>query len=254
MLSLVAAPATAAAAEPDCGAAGANSLLGDSCASESESTAGSRQPEAEEGVDHLRKSADRQTYKPGDKITFTIEISASETGTGTDNFYVYDRMDDVLDDAAYNDDAQATRGTAELRQGRDLVWEGQLEPGESATLTFSVTTNAEGDGQIENLAQYAAHSEGLPCAFTRSGDSGRPSQVDFDSLAEQCKAVVVLAENRPSAGPGDDASAKPVGDTASKLPVTGSSLGSLIAVAAGLVMIGTVLLAVARKRRSRAGR
>ena len=45
----------------------------------------------------------------------------------------------MLDDAAYDGDAAATHGNVSLRQPRILTWTGNLAPGDTATVTFSVT-------------------------------------------------------------------------------------------------------------------
>ncbi len=49
-----------------------------------------------------------------------------------------DPLAGVLDDAAYNNDAAATAGTVSFTSP-DLTWTGDLTPGASATITYSVT-------------------------------------------------------------------------------------------------------------------
>lgn len=236
----------AVAAEPGCRDGVVDELVSESC----ESATDGREPEVE-GVDRLNKSADRKTYQPGDTITFTIEISASDSGTATDNFDVFDKMDDVLDDATYNGDATATEGSAELQPvdgSQILRWRGQLDPGESATLTFSVTADAKGDKQIKNFALHAAHN-GSECGFSRS-HGPPPGDIDFDDVPGPCK-VTVPPGDTPDDDESGDSAPTPVADTGPSLPTTGTSLDTYIAVAAALLIIGAVLLVVARRRRSR---
>ena len=84
-------------------------------------------------------TASGTTTTPGSTVDYTMTI----TNTGQTRYTgvtVTDDLTGVLDDATYNNDAAATAGSVELDQpGPDL--DGDLHPGTSATMTFSVTVN-----------------------------------------------------------------------------------------------------------------
>lgn len=76
---------------------------------------------------------------PGGTVGYTV----TATNTGQVPFAAAtftDALAGVLDDAVYNGDASATRGTVTFA-GSNLTWSGALNPGDGVTLTYSVTTN-----------------------------------------------------------------------------------------------------------------
>ncbi|WP_136707103.1 SpaA isopeptide-forming pilin-related protein [Agromyces sp. H66] len=87
---------------------------------------------------------------PGDTITYTITVTPNGTAPAAASWQ--DSLTAVLDDATYNGDAAATIGTVSL-EGDVLQWSATLQPGEVATITYSVTVNAAaalGDGLVTN--------------------------------------------------------------------------------------------------------
>ncbi|MEL7978094.1 CshA/CshB family fibrillar adhesin-related protein [Isoptericola sp. F-RaC21] len=104
---------------------------------------------------HLEKTSDGAAgARPGDTVTYTI--TATNTGqvayTEDDPATFDDDLTEVLDDAAWNDDATASSGDVSFAEPT-LSWSGALEPGETATITYSVTVNdpATGDGELFNV-------------------------------------------------------------------------------------------------------
>lgn len=93
------------------------------------------------------KTADQTSTQPGDVLTYTLVI----TNVGTVDIpastpaQLTDDLSDVLDDAAYNNDA--TNG-AVFADGT-LTWSGALPVGGSATITYSVTVNAPAAGNLQ---------------------------------------------------------------------------------------------------------
>ncbi|HJP81320.1 MAG TPA: LamG-like jellyroll fold domain-containing protein [Candidatus Saccharimonadales bacterium] len=85
---------------------------------------------------------------PGDAVNYVVTI----TNTGAvdlTNLTVDDTLSDVIDDASYNDDANATSG-AFTYNAPSLIWTGDLAAGKTATLTYGATVN-----QSDHLANKA---------------------------------------------------------------------------------------------------
>ncbi|MCM3887100.1 putative Ig domain-containing protein [Frankia sp. R82] len=90
------------------------------------------------------KTASVASTVPGGTVTYTLAV----TNVGQLPFTgatVSDALAGVLDDASYNNDAAASVGTV-VFASPTLTWTGSLNPGSSATITYSVTTLASGSG------------------------------------------------------------------------------------------------------------
>ena len=89
---------------------------------------------------------------PGDKVAYTLTVENTGPATLT-GATVQDNLSDVLDNAGWNDDASTSSGSASL-SGSTLTWAlGSVEPGQSATLTYSVTVDDDADGAtLQNVA------------------------------------------------------------------------------------------------------
>ncbi|SDL02214.1 DUF7507 domain-containing protein [Streptomyces indicus] len=87
--------------------------------------------------------------KPGEKVTYTVKVT--NTGPVATDAPVTDDLRKVLDDATYNKDAKADAGVPAYTAPK-LTWKPSLQPGASATLTYSVTLDdpARGDGALTN--------------------------------------------------------------------------------------------------------
>jgi fimbrial isopeptide formation D2 family protein/uncharacterized repeat protein (TIGR01451 family) len=79
----------------------------------------------------------------GGKITYTIEVTEPPSSAAPfPNASFTDDLSDVLDDATYDHDVAATAGTASV-SGNQLTWSiPGLMPGQTATITYSVTVKA----------------------------------------------------------------------------------------------------------------
>ncbi|MFK4761530.1 hypothetical protein ACI3KS_11395 [Microbacterium sp. ZW T5_45] len=88
------------------------------------------------------------TVAAGQTITYTLTVT--QHGAGTVTAALSDDLSAVLDDATFNDDAQADLGEVSV-DGSLLAWSGTLEPGEVATITYSVTVTAAGDRMLTNV-------------------------------------------------------------------------------------------------------
>ncbi|WP_198663890.1 DUF7927 domain-containing protein [Jiangella endophytica] len=111
------------------------------------------------------------TVQPGDTITYTITVA--QEGPVPASAAWTDSLEDVLDDAVYNDDAAADIGAVTYADGV-LSWEGVVPVGEVATITYSVTVKdvagleADGDTVVDNSVWSpgcpdAAEGEENPC-------------------------------------------------------------------------------------------
>jgi large repetitive protein len=80
---------------------------------------------------------------------------------------VTDSLAGVLDDAGLNNDASATVGSVSFASP-NLVWTGDLAPGSTATITFSVTVNNPdtGDKTLTSTVTSAADGNNCPAGST----------------------------------------------------------------------------------------
>ncbi|MEK2492765.1 hypothetical protein WN990_24750 [Kitasatospora purpeofusca] len=103
-------------------------------------------------VRHLdvRKTSDRTSAKPGDKVTYTVTVT-NDGRTDIADASFNDDLTKVIDDAVYGNDATASTGTASYT-APNLSWTGALKVGEKATVTYTVTVNnpPAGDKQLVN--------------------------------------------------------------------------------------------------------
>ena len=100
----------------------------------------------------ITKTAAVSTTTPGSTISYTVTVA--DTGpTPYTAATVTDALDGVLPDAAYDNDATATTGTLSYTSP-DLTWTGDLTPGATAVITYTVTlANPDtGDKHLVNTA------------------------------------------------------------------------------------------------------
>ncbi|HYG83255.1 MAG TPA: GEVED domain-containing protein [Verrucomicrobiae bacterium] len=94
----------------------------------------------------IKKATPTGSLKPGATVTYTLTIRNTGTAnlTGADAPAIEDDLTEVIDDAAYNNDVTATLGTPAYTAPL-LTWSNDLNVGQTATIKYSVTTNAAGD-------------------------------------------------------------------------------------------------------------
>ncbi len=104
----------------------------------------------------VSKMSDSDAAKPGDIVTYNIVVkNTGNVSLTSANLAAFtDDMSDVLDNAAYNGDA--TNGA--IVNGNILSWSGELNVGESKTVTYSVTINdsVPSDSFLVNAVSSAA--------------------------------------------------------------------------------------------------
>ena len=133
------------------------------------------------------KTASAASAVPGQKVTYTITVT--DTGqTPYAGAVVSDTLTGVLDDAAYGNDA-ATTGTGTVGYASPvLTWTGNLNPGQAATITYSVTVNNPdtGDKLLTNTVTSAAPGSNCPAGGTdpRCASTVTVSQLIINSTAD----------------------------------------------------------------------
>lgn len=135
----------------------------------------------------IAKTADATSAEPGQQVTYTLTVTNNGT-TPVTGATVTDDLSGVLDDATYNGDADASTGTATVA-GDTLTWSGDLAPGASATITYSVMVDGSadggygtpsGNGSLVNAATTT--SPGATC--TTSADGALPCTVTIPVVCE----------------------------------------------------------------------
>ncbi|HEX4094086.1 MAG TPA: fibronectin type III domain-containing protein [Trebonia sp.] len=115
----------------------------------------------------IASTANASVTSPGDTVTYTVTIT--DTGqTPYAGATVADNLAGLLDDAAYNGDASASTGTVSFASP-SLTWTGSLNPGDTATVTFSVIVNNPdtGNNLLSSTVTSAAADNNCPSG---SGD------------------------------------------------------------------------------------
>ncbi|WP_160150894.1 DUF7927 domain-containing protein [Microbacterium timonense] len=110
-------------------------------------------------VRHLSvvKSSTPDTAVTGDTVTYQVTV----TNDGAADYTVeeparaIDDLSGVLDDATYNDDAEAGNGTLTY-QSPLLTWVGALDVDDSVTFTYTVEVTNTGDHVLRNVASTQA--------------------------------------------------------------------------------------------------
>ena len=109
----------------------------------------------------IDKTASTPTATPGQVITYTITITDSGQTSYT-GAVVTDNLASVIDDATYNNDAATTAGTVSYTSP-NLTWTGNLSPGDSATVTYSVQVNNPDTGDTTLTNTVTSSAQGSNC-------------------------------------------------------------------------------------------
>ncbi|WP_243229117.1 hypothetical protein [Microbacterium sp. CIAB417] len=121
----------------------------------------------------------------GETVTYTVAVTQRGDGAVTDAI-VTDDLTEVLDDARWNDDAEASAGNVS-RDGNTLTWTGDLAQGETATITYSVTVTAAGPAELRNVVtspdERAICDPDGACATTHEVPPAPPLAVTGGAIA-----------------------------------------------------------------------
>jgi uncharacterized repeat protein (TIGR01451 family)/fimbrial isopeptide formation D2 family protein len=131
---------------------------------------------------------------PGSKVTYTLTVSEPATSSAPSlNPSLIDDMSQVLDDASYDRNVTSSAGAATV-SGSSLNWSApSIMPGESVTITYSVTVNTSdsGDKVMTNVVTTPAGSN---CA-TGNTDPNCTVTLDVESftVAKTASATSAVA-------------------------------------------------------------
>jgi uncharacterized repeat protein (TIGR01451 family) len=115
----------------------------------------------------ITKTANVASAAPGSAVDYTITVA--DTGqTAYTGASVTDDLTGVLNAAAYNGDAAATVGTVSYASPA-LTWTGNLAPGDTATITYSVTINNPETGGTSLTNTVTSAAAGSSCPAGTSG-------------------------------------------------------------------------------------
>jgi large repetitive protein len=149
----------------------------------------------------ITKTATVAATTPGSTVGYTITVH--DTGqTPYTAATVTDTLDGVLGDAAYNNNAAATSGTVSYASPV-LAWTGNLAPGDSATIAYSVTVNnPDTGGTLSNTVVSAVPGSTCPAGATGPGCS-----VTVAIVAGPLSITAPATASLGSAAPGGNLSA-----------------------------------------------
>ncbi|QNP74703.1 DUF11 domain-containing protein [Streptomyces roseirectus] len=117
---------------------------------------------------------------PGSKVTYTVTVQNTGTGTYPGASWT-DDLTGVLDDAAYNSDANADTGAVSYTSP-NLSWTGDLTAGRTATITYSVTVDDPDTGD-KQLANTVTGPPGSNCATGSTDPACSPTPSGVPTLS-----------------------------------------------------------------------
>lgn len=170
---------------------------------------------------------------PNSNVTYTVEIE--NTGaTDLTGLSVNDDLTDVLDDAAFDGNESATTGTASYT-APTLTWNGDLNAGQTATITYGVTVNDRDNLGSQSLVNTIAGS--MNCPSTPITDPNNP---DFNADCTVIGQITSPENQNPTSPPPEDTS------SGNGLADTGHNATALIGLGVMLTMVSSII--VLRKR------
>ncbi len=114
----------------------------------------------------IENTANVSTTTPGSTVAYTVTVTNTGQALYT-GVSVTDPLTGVLDDAAFNNDATTSSGSVTYASP-NLTWTGDLAPGATAIITFSVTVSNPdtGDKSLTSTVTSAAAGNNCPAGGT----------------------------------------------------------------------------------------
>ena len=148
-------------------------------------------------------TAQTSSTAPGDTVNYTITIA--DTGqTAYAGATVTDSLAGVLDDATYDNDAVATGGGTVSFAAPDLTWTGDLSPGATVTVTYSVSVNDPATGNLTLANNVSSADPGSNCL---SGSSDPRCSSSIPVVLGVLSITAPASASLGSAAPGGTAAA-----------------------------------------------
>ena len=166
----------------------------------------------------IAKTASTATAVAGQAVTYTITVTDSGQTPYT-GATLTDPLGGVLDDAAYNNNAAATAGTVSYASP-NLTWTGNLAPGDTATITYSVTVNNPDTGNHVLSNTVASPTAGSNCP-SGGTDPDCTATVDISQLA------IVITASTPTTTPGGVVGYSITATNTGQAALTGVTVASL---------------------------
>jgi uncharacterized repeat protein (TIGR01451 family) len=163
------------------------------------------------------KTANVATTTPGSVVGYTVTVTDSGQTPYT-GAVVTDDLSGVLGDAAYNGNALATAGSVSYT-APVLTWTGSLAPGDSATITYSVTVNNPDTGGKVLINTVASSAVGSTCP---PGTTSSPCQVTVPVLTPGL--TIVKTASSATAAPGQTVTYSITVTDSGQTPYTGATL------------------------------
>ena len=144
--------------------------------------ASQHRPDPHPGADHRQDRLRGHHHGPGRRpVGYTITVT--DTGqTPYTGATVTDSLSGILGATVYNGDAAATAGTVSYASP-DLTWTGNLNPGDSATITYTVTVDNPDTGDHDPHRHRSPRPP--PGATARSPD---PPTLDCATTVRRCRS------------------------------------------------------------------
>lgn len=182
--------------------------------------------------------------EPGDEITYDVTITNLDDpdAVAIEGVVVNDDLSDVLDDATVTSGPTTTSGSVSIT-GDTLTWEGDLAPGATVTVTYTVTVNDEddlGDRVLRNVVS-SGDERAVNCP---PGDPGPECSTDH----EVPEPPTPPGPETEVGGETEVPETEVGGATQGALAFTGAGFGYLVLVALMMLGAGVALFETTRRR------